>query len=668
METRPTEPPFYVYGDLAKIIEKLPLPEAKGRPLSAGEGLDFSGGAGKETPANISTVLTSDVHAGGVDELTRWDAFNKVWGFLLSLTRKGDITLVKADADVRGWNLLHMVPPWADEKITTQMIGLYRKDVETNGPFPATAMDDGRPRFWGVSETATPSPQSTDRSVFDGNGSTENSAPELSDVSGGGDPNRAQGAIVPGIPGAPPVSAPMSNSNVVPFAAVPPATTIPPWMVGTVAAARPKPTYDLDKWWVDSWAMGEPPQRRFLVKGLIQAGVPHLLAAEGGAGKTFVALDLALKLAAYETEWAAARSEPLKWWGEPVLPAADSGRVVLITSEDDKDELHIRLQAIGGGNELLSRVGRRLAVLPLINEGGAFPLVHQAGRSDPEPSARWQALFDAIAKVPHLTAVIIDTLNSTLHGEDTKPDVIQAYFNQANRICGELGAALIVTHHLRKSGDRKLTDIDDLREAVRGSSALTAAVRAVLVFTHAADFPSRLKGMGLPVQRNVCYRAGVAKANNPEFHREMKTLVRGLDGNLEDHTQQDPIANGPFTGENIAWLAAAVAEAEEQRRHFTATGVRGFFERQEQLPPILRSVPKNDWPQLVKLALARGAILQAPHTKKGVRNALGIPGKALAKGMGYEDPGQFYVDWSDYTYLPATQKVIKTSLIPGDDS
>jgi hypothetical protein len=79
-------------------------------------------------------------------------------------------------------------------------------------------------------------------------------------------------------------------------------------------------------WAAHRWSMGERPARQFLVDKLVLASKHGLLVAEGGAGKTFLMLDLALKVAA--------KRDGDTWGGMPVMR---KGAVVILTTEDDKD-------------------------------------------------------------------------------------------------------------------------------------------------------------------------------------------------------------------------------------------------------------------------------------------------------------------------------------------
>src|SRR5690606_26605113 len=94
------------------------------------------------------------------------------------------------------------------------------------------------------------------------------------------------------------------------------------------------------------------------------------------------------------------------------------------------------------------------------------------------PSEKWGQLLAAMKLLPDLKLVVIDTLNSTMHGEENSAAVVQEYFRQANRVCSELGAALMVTHHLKKQNSKDpIVTLEDAEIAFRGSEAIKASVR-----------------------------------------------------------------------------------------------------------------------------------------------------------------------------------------------
>ncbi|MDF1794839.1 MAG: AAA family ATPase, partial [Thalassobaculaceae bacterium] len=233
---------------------------------------------------------------------------------------------------------------------------------------------------------------------------------------------------------------------------------------------------------IGNWAMGTPPRRRHLVQGLIMAGQTHVLAAEGGAGKTFLCLDLCLRLAAAGNRTDPAADNEVLWMGQPVTDEAAGGTVVMITSEDAHDELHIRLDDIDPDGGMRAAATGHLRILPLLDVGGAFPFVAHDQHRQPGQSPRWAHVYAAIAEIVaeggKVSAVVVDTMAATLHGEDTSGSVVTEYFAELSRLCGVLGAAVVITHHIRKGNDQApIKGLEDMKAAVRGSTAIIGSAR-----------------------------------------------------------------------------------------------------------------------------------------------------------------------------------------------
>src|SRR3546814_14180782 len=106
-------------------------------------------------------------------------------------------------------------------------------------------------------------------------------------------------------------------------------------------------------------------------------------------------MDMALRLAAADGQ------EPrLDWLGQEIRPEATGGTVILITAEDDADELAIRWNDIDPTGEMRQRAAGRLIAIPMDNIGGAFAFVSQDPRSrEMLPSAQWARLMSAISGI-----------------------------------------------------------------------------------------------------------------------------------------------------------------------------------------------------------------------------------------------------------------------------
>lgn len=382
----------------------------------------------------------------------------------------------------------------------------------------------------------------------------------------------------------------------------------------------------LREWGVHRWTSGTPKPREFLVDGLVLAGKPHLVVAEGGAGKTFAALDLGLKVAAWQ------EGDELEWWGQPVR---QGGTVVMLTTEDDADELHIRIHDIDPDG-LRYRAGDRWIVAPLTNMGGAFTLGERDRHTgNVVPGARWLQTLDLIRKLPDVKLVIVDTLNTTLHGEENSATVVGEYAKLLQPLCGEIGAALVVTHHIRKTDpNNPIHSPDEMAAAVRGSSALPAAFRAVLGVWHCHDFAKRMKAMGLEPKPKQLWRMGVLKANNPEMIDGVRFLLRQDSGLLVDATDRAMAAQKDTGAIHRGWMELAVRLAAEAGYPYSIgskNDAGGLFKRRSELPPPLRELGWRAMDGVRDDAVGEGRLVMTNAKGTKARTLLDVPEGPFAK-------------------------------------
>jgi hypothetical protein len=408
-------------------------------------------------------------------------------------------------------------------------------------------------------------------------------------------------------------------------------------------------------WAAHRWSMGDAPARQYLVDGLLLAGKHHMLVSEGGAGKTFLMLDLAMKVASKQPGDA--------WCG---MPINRRGAAVIMTTEDDKDEIHVRLADMDPTGERRKEAGDDLIILPTINNGGAFALVERDPRTqEARPSRKWLEFFNLLRQIPNLQLVVIDTLNSVLHGEENSATVTNEFIRVASQVCGELGACLIIPHHIRKQGDEPIRNAGQMLSAVRGSSALPAAFRAVLGIWHCSDFDRRMKTMGIQAKRGHLWKMAILKANTPMLDGE-RTLLRSETGLLVDVTDRDKFNDVNFH-ERHAWLLAAITLAARAGHPYSIEGKNaksGLYRRRAELPELLRNVGPGEFAHLVDEMLLSHAIAAAAAKGGKDKKWLDTPtgpiaddevGADLSSGA-YEPP-----DWDTYTFDPDTREVIRKS-------
>ena len=419
-----------------------------------------------------------------------------------------------------------------------------------------------------------------------------------------------------------------------------------------------KPILDEGKglavWAAHRWSLAPRPERQFLVQNWLQAAKHQLLVAEGGAGKTFMVLDLALKITA--------RREGDTWCGMPVMR---KGAVVILTTEDDKDELHIRLADMDADGSRRREAGDDLIILPSINSGGAFALVEKDPKTqESRPSRKWLEFFALLRQIPNLQLVVIDTLNSVLHGEENSATVINEFIRVASQVGGELGAALIVIHHIKKQGDEPIRNAEQMASQVRGSSALLGAFRGAIGVWHASDYDRRMKGMGLVPRRKHLWKAAIIKANNPEMLDTERTLLRTEIGTLIDVTDKDKFNDVNYL-ERQAWLVAAVTLAARAGHPYSIEGKNaksGLYRRRGELPSILRSIGPGEFAHLVDDMLLQKVLAAAAAKGGKEKKWLDLPNGPIASdevgaeiNSGAYDPAA----WEEFEYDKDSRTVIR---------
>ena len=377
-------------------------------------------------------------------------------------------------------------------------------------------------------------------------------------------------------------------------------------------------------WEAHRWIKYPKPEHTYLVEALVVKGEPHLFIAEGGAGKTGLIADLALKVAAYPEF-----GGDLDWCGQRIT---NGGTAVLLLCEDSQTEMHRRILEIDQGG-LIAKAGRRLVVIPLSAVGGAFPLVERDPRSGaPVASSKWEAVITELKRVPDLCLVCVDTFNAVSHGDENNALAVAEMMREAGRVCGELRAALMITHHIRKPGAEPIRTLKDMKNSIRGSSAIPSYFRINLGFWHATDYERRMKGMGLAPRVDSCYRFGVLKANISGLMRGERTLLRDANGLLQDVTKVDVYSAINVT-ERLAWLVLAVREAAGNLHPYTLgnkNAANGLYKRRSELPPVLRAVGASEFGHLIEEGLQKELIVSCAVKGSKSKSYLDVPGGVLA--------------------------------------
>lgn len=204
----------------------------------------------------------------------------------------------------------------------------------------------------------------------------------------------------------------------------------------------------------------ELPERKWLIRNMLLDGTVALLIARGGAGKSLLALIVAVMVAAGRewAHWKAERSE----------------RVLLLNAEDDRTEMRRRLTVVARALGVeLSELNGRLDVIAR-GEVPDFALVHRVQeRGAPRRTEFWKQLRMTMREGKY-GLLIADPLIELQTGLDENSNADMKELAGALRVLANDGPPVFAIHHAGKGAGGRGQD------AARGGSSLVGAARTQL--------------------------------------------------------------------------------------------------------------------------------------------------------------------------------------------
>jgi hypothetical protein len=188
--------------------------------------------------------------------------------------------------------------------------------------------------------------------------------------------------------------------------------------------------------------LSQPAALRWVIKGWVPERGCTMVYGESGAGKTFVTLDMACHIAA-----------GLSWCGIVTKP----GLVVYMAGEGNY-----------GIRQRVAAWCKRYGIQKLDNL-----LISNKAIDLDAPNAAAQIL-NAVRELTSddAVAVMIDTVNNHMAGDENSARDVRNLFNAANLVAAALNAAVILNHHMGHSAEAK--------NRARGSSAFKASLDAAI--------------------------------------------------------------------------------------------------------------------------------------------------------------------------------------------
>ena len=381
---------------------------------------------------------------------------------------------------------------------------------------------------------------------------------------------------------------------------------------------------NLQEWTFDRYK-GPPPKREWLIEGILPLGVPGMMAASGGAGKSMLLMDLAAKVAMVKTE----SSMPIEALGGALVPM--TGTAVMLTSEDDEAEVHRRIARLV--NHMPDPT--KLIIVPLPSAGGTWPLI----ATSPVGLVLTDEYFrlrEALLDIPDLRLVVIDPLQNFAGGDVNKdPAAAALFFSGMGRIAAETGATTLLTHHFRKGGTTVTKNAQEARDSIRGTSALVDGGRWAYALWEVAEEEAKkfCKQLGLSYERDSVFRGAVVKSNWPVDKTERTYVRNSSTGLLIDKTIEHQIVESERT-EILDELVSQIAQAAINGQPFTRTSANGLYERRSELSGELARLSKHRLSQIADILLASGRVVLCTASGSQLKKWLDIPGGVFSLGTG----------------------------------
>jgi RecA-family ATPase len=207
------------------------------------------------------------------------------------------------------------------------------------------------------------------------------------------------------------------------------------------------------------------PRRRWLVQGRLPMRNVTLLSGDGAVGKTTIALQLAVSVATGRNDWLGAMID------EP-------GPVLFFTAEEERDEVHFRMDAISQHYDIdLASLSGKLMLNCAAGEDCVLATVNKQGLLD--GTAIYRSLRQS-AKDVRPKLVVIESAADVYGGNENDRAQVRQFVRMLRAIAIEVDCAVLILTHPSMSGMAS-------GKGTSGTTAWNNSVRSRLYFSRPED-------------------------------------------------------------------------------------------------------------------------------------------------------------------------------------
>jgi len=288
---------------------------------------------------------------------------------------------------------------------------------------------------------------------------------------------------------------------------------------GDLVPESEKKEFSLDDWKIDQY-VDEPEPLEYLIRPTLPVETVALLASMGGVGKSYMLLDICVRLAA----------------GVGMGNYVFGGKVerqcrsVLITAEDSQRAIARRLHQIISPDEF-PNLGDRMRLVPLSDAGGAKHFLVASG-GNYRMTVEFEEMCNELIKFePEFIG--IDPLQAVAGVDINDAAAAQTWWNAISQLSTELKATILTTHHMRKS-EHEIDGPMAARLAVKGSTTLIDGSRHTICLWPAPT-AQRLEAedaLGEPLGTMDMICQAVVKSNELGMSSDTTIYIRDKESGL----------------------------------------------------------------------------------------------------------------------------------------
>ncbi len=397
---------------------------------------------------------------------------------------------------------------------------------------------------------------------------------------------------------------------------------------------KPLDVYDFD---ADRQTIGEAPARSWVVLGAIPAAVPFIIYGAAGCGKSMAVLDLCLKVA---TRGQAGLVDPQTFLGQ--VPAEAAGAAVYLTIEDDRAEIHRRLNRLDPGR---TRKSAPLSFIPVLDLPGFDPVIIRTENriaSLTRFAEEGGGLEDLLTKLKGRWGVpvkllVMDPAGELVEGNEDSSETIKPLMRRLREISSQHDCAIGLVGHVAKG---ELNTERMKASGMRGSGAWTAGARMAFGLWRPDDETAKreLRKLGLPLTSVNAYRVvfgHMTKENHGGGHRGRLTYLQDeKTGLLHDVTARIRSEAASEAENAPALLLDAVKEAAELGQPYRIDGASGLYKLRATLPAPLNGFGEKKLRGIGNALLEAGKIQKCRGKGSTLPVLLDVPGGPFAIGVG----------------------------------